>query len=51
MPKIIDREERKESITIRLPKYVIDYLRTIQNYNSKIEQILIKELKIEKPEK
>lgn len=48
MPKIIVREERKDNITLRLSKFVIDYLRTIPNYNNLVEETLIKELNIKK---
>lgn len=48
MPKIIDKEDRKENITLRMSKYVNDFLRTIPNYNNLVEEILKRELNITK---
>lgn len=44
--KIVDEDLKKIKITIRLSKYVIDELRTHDNYNKLIEDALIKELNI-----
>lgn len=41
MTKIIPREMRKETITIRIPKYIISKLREIKGYNNLIERLLV----------
>ena len=36
----VDPDERKELITIRLPKKLIDELRSIENYTALVETLL-----------
>lgn len=43
--KQIDQQERKHTITIRLPLWMIKQLREMTNYNAFIEQVLRKYFK------
>lgn len=38
--KPVPEKERKELLTIRLPRYLIEKLRDIENYNNLIEKLL-----------
>lgn len=44
MTRRIDPEERKEPITIKLKKKLIDRIKRIENYNPKIESLIEKNI-------
>lgn len=46
MPKIVDDENRKETITLRLSKFVIVELRKHKNYNVIVEEAIKEKLNI-----